>query len=139
MQTTRDHKCVIVLKSGLPPGFAANAAAVLAISLGKQKPEIVAEDLVDGSGKFHAGLVNVPVPLLQAEEKDLKKLRDEAAESGDVTLIDFSEPARVARTFEAYRDQLRATSTEDLQYVGVALLGPKKLVSSLTAGFGLLK
>jgi hypothetical protein len=139
MNPTRNHKCVIVLKTGLPAGFAANAAAVLAISLGKLRPEIVAEDLLDGSGLSHAGLVNVPVPLLQAEAPVIKRIRDSAVEDKNITVVDFSEPARVARTFEAYRELLATTSKENLEYVGVALLGAKELVSSLTAGLPLLR
>ncbi len=132
-----DQKCVIILAEGLPPGFAANASAVLAITIGMKNPEIVAEDLQDGSGIFHAGLVNIPVPLLQASPTDLKNLRDLAGENKEVLVIDFSEPARKARTFEAYRELLALTSNEDLSYVGIALLGPKKLISSMTSSFRL--
>lgn len=134
-----NHKCVIVLKTGLPPGFAANAAAVLAISLGKKHPEIVADDFPDASGGLHAGLVNVPVPLLQSDDVGLKSLRNDAISNPEVTVVDFSEPARVAKTMESYRDLLKARKPEDLSYVGVALFGPKKAVSDLTAGLSLLR
>src|SRR5688572_22396559 len=100
MSNLRNHKCVIVLKSGLPLGFAANAAAILAISVGQRNPEVVAEDLIDGSGLLHAGLVNVPVPVLQAKESELKLLRDTAVGIKGMQVVDFSEPARKARTFE---------------------------------------
>jgi hypothetical protein len=139
MENHRNHKCVIVLKSGLPIGFAANAAAVLAISIGQRNPQVVAQDLLDGSGCLHAGLVNVPVPVLQANEAELKLLRDAAFELNEVEVVDFSEPARTARTFDEYRELLGKTEIHDLQYVGVALMGNKSEISRLTANFTLLK
>ncbi len=79
------------------------------------------------------------LPLLQASREDLKRIRDAAGLDKEIAVVDFSEPAQTARTFEAYRALLQTIKTEELNYVGVALLGPKSAVTSLTAGLALLR
>src|SRR5918992_2780684 len=41
------ERCVIVVDEDLPAGLAANAAAVLALTLGAREPELVGADFVD--------------------------------------------------------------------------------------------
>ncbi len=54
-------------------------------------------------------------------------------------MVGFSEPARAAKSFEAYRQSLQEAKTEDLQYVGIALVGPKEKVAALSKGLPLLR
>lgn len=46
-EPVRPERCVIVLDEALPPGLAANAAAVLALSIGGLFPQVPGHDLVD--------------------------------------------------------------------------------------------
>jgi len=50
-------RCVIVVDAALPPGRAANAAAVLALTLGKRHPHLVGADITNADGDVHFGLV----------------------------------------------------------------------------------
>ena len=53
---TNGTRCVVVVDEALAPGLAANAAAVVAMTLGTRVPELLGEDYEDGGGSRHAGL-----------------------------------------------------------------------------------
>lgn len=138
MSAMNGKKCVILLKEGIPNGFAANAAAILAASLGKRQPEMVGEDIADGSNTIHAGLVTIPIPVLKASGEVLQSVYRQAQANGDeVDIISFSDEARRAKTYDEYRNLLNQRSTQELEYLGVALVGPKKIVSQWTSGLSL--
>ena len=91
--TAADHaappgRCTIVLDEALPPGLAANAAAMLALTLGATVEGLPGEDLVDADGQVHPGLFPPGLPILCAPRARLAELRSRAAEAG-VGVIDF--------------------------------------------------
>jgi hypothetical protein len=57
----------MVIDGDLPRGLAVNAAGVLAVTLGRRIEGIVGPDVSDAFGEPHAGLVNVPIPVLAAD------------------------------------------------------------------------
>lgn len=126
-----DMKCVMVLADDLPLGLAVNAAGVLAVTLGHRVPDLLPEDALDASGGVHAGLINVPLPILVSGGEGLKELRQRAAAQEGLTVVDFSDVAQHARTYEAYVAALAVTPAEALDYLGVALYGPRKAVNKL--------
>jgi hypothetical protein len=68
------ERCVIVVDEALPAGLAANAAAVLGVTLGAREPAVVGDDLVDGDDRVHAGLFRAGLPILKAARADLEYL-----------------------------------------------------------------
>lgn len=132
-----DVKCVMVLADDLPAGLAVNAAGVLAVTLGHKVPSLLPGDALDASGSLHAGLINVPLPILVADRETLKLLRERAAEHSGVTVIGFSDVAQQARTYEAYVSTLEQTASEALGYLGLALYGPKKTLNKLVGNLPL--
>lgn len=136
-----DEKCVIVLKEGLAAGLAANAAAILGITLGKQCPEIVGADVCDRTGVEHLGIVEFPVPILRADAQGLRQIREKAQEKGyeDVITVDFSHLAQGCKTYEEYEAKMAETEEVALCYDGVALLGARKKVNRLTGNLPLMR
>ena len=57
---------MIVVDADLAPGLAANAAAVLAVTLGATVDGLAGPDLVDADGDVHAGLFEKGLPVLGA-------------------------------------------------------------------------
>ncbi|HTJ98435.1 MAG TPA: DUF2000 family protein, partial [Bordetella sp.] len=53
------ERCVVVVDKQLPAGRAANAAAVLALTIGQRYPALVGQPLVDASGVEHPGLIPI--------------------------------------------------------------------------------
>jgi hypothetical protein len=136
-------KCVMVLANDLPTGMAVNAAGVLAVTLGHKVPCLLPEDATDASGAVHAGLINVPLPILVADRGTIRALRERALgeraleEVADITVVGFSDVAQHARTYEAYVTTLAQTPSEQLGYIGLALYGPKKLLNKLVGNLPL--
>lgn len=135
---TRPQRCVIVIDGELPAGKAANAAAVLALTVGQRHPALVGEPLVDASGCAHPGLIPVGIAVLAASQQEMSAIRGKAiAASCDV--VSFPVQGQQTTDYGAFRDAVAVVATDELRYVGLALIGDKKPVSKAVANLGLLK
>lgn len=122
-------KCVIVLAQDLPAGLAANAAGVLAVTLGHRVPALLPDDAVDASGQRHAAIINIPLPILIADRPLIGRLLEQATHREDVTTVGFSDVAQRTRTYEEYVATLAQTLSSQLTYVGVGLYGPSNVLN----------
>lgn len=125
-------KLVMVLRDDLPPAQAANAAAVLGLALGGRLTGSVAADTPDASGDLHAGLNPNPVPTLAASGEQLRDLHARAAGIDGAVVVGFNEVARRSRSYPEYIEALAATAPDDIEYVGLIVLGPRGPVTKLT-------
>jgi hypothetical protein len=132
-------KCVIVIANDIGLGLMVNAAAVLALSLGRRLDSIVGPDVVDLSGGSHAGLTSAPLPILTSNRSSIKELRADAEEMKDLTIIDFSDVAQEERDYDSYVQRMANTIASDLSYLGIALYGPKRSIKRLTGSLPLLR
>lgn len=135
----KDEKCVMIIDESLPAGELANTAAVLGITLGKKIPAAVGGDVSDGGGNSHVGVIKIPVPILKASRAEIGELRLRLYESrfSDVTAIDFTELAQSCKTYDEFIDKMSYAS--ELSYIGLALYGDRKKVSSLTGSLSCWK
>ncbi|MDR5774804.1 DUF2000 domain-containing protein [Caballeronia sp. LP006] len=136
--SARPQRCVIVVDSELPPGRAANAAAVLALTVGQRHPSLVGAPLVDASGHAHPGLIPIGIAVLAADQDTLSALRAKAA-AASCDVVTFPVQGQQTTDYDAFRDAVASVETEALRYVGLALIGDKKPVSKAVANLGLLK
>ncbi len=105
--TPAPARCVIVIDDALPPGLAANAAAVLAVTLGARAPGVLGSDIDDADGARHPGLIDRGLPILKAPGSELAALRARALER-DVEVIGFLRFGQATTDYEEYREQRRA-------------------------------
>ncbi len=131
-------RLAIIIDKDLPPGLAANTAAILGMSIGKAVPESVGPDIPDAAGSLHPGITNLPVPVLGAESRALGDLRTRAAEIPGVRYADFTDVAQQTRTYEEYIGRLLRSEPGAIRYLGVCLYGDDKAVRGLTVGLSLL-
>ena len=129
---------VVVIDRDLPKGLAANAAAVLALTLGALHPALIGADFEDGCGDTHPGLFPVGLPVLGASAVDLPVIR-QAARERDLLVVDF--PAQGQRTtdYDEFRAAVAATQQDELVYLAMLISGPKKAVRAVTGQLGLLR
>lgn len=132
------RRCVVVVDAALPPGKAANAAAVIALTLGQRHPELVGPPLVDASGATHPGLIPIGIAVLSAPAEALAGLRAKAVQGG-CDVVDFPVQGQQTTDYQAFIDAVAQVREEDLRYVGMALLGPRKAVGKLVGNLALLK
>ncbi|HEY1611531.1 MAG TPA: DUF2000 domain-containing protein [Paraburkholderia sp.] len=132
------ERCVIVVDGQLPVGRAANAAAVIALTVGQRHPALVGPPLVDASGVAHPGLIPIGIAVLAADQATLATIRDKGAAAG-CDIVDFPMQGQQTNDYSAFRDAVAQVATAGLQYVGVALIGARKPIGKIVANLGLLK
>lgn len=123
-----DQRCVIVVDEGLPTWLLANSTAVLGVALGAHGHITLGPDVTDREGGIHPGIGKIPLPILAAGRIALPLLREKAIKLG-LTVLDFNSAAQLSRTYPEYERRLQA---DHLEYLGLALFGAAKAVTSLT-------
>lgn len=111
---------------------------MLALTLGKTAPDLIGYYADDGQGRSYPGLTTLPLPVLTLDAPGLVDLVDAARHSGLLAGV-MTRTAQRAKTYLGYLNQLRNTTTVDLNLIGVALLGPDRRVRRLTGSLPLLR
>jgi hypothetical protein len=135
LQTVRS---VVVVDRDLPKGLAANAAAVLALTMGARNPALIGPDFEDGDGGRHTGLIATGLPILGAPADQLPGLR-RAARQRELLVVDLPAAGQRTTDYDAFRAEVRRTAGDELDYVAVLVSGDKRAVRSVTGQFGLLR
>jgi hypothetical protein len=133
---TNGTRCVVVVDEALAPGLAANAAAVMAMTLGTKVPAMVGEEFVDGAGERHPGLITTGLAVVRAAADELPRLRARAVEA-EVGVIGFPRSGQTTTDYEHFRAMVAETPSPD--YLGLAFYGPGKTLRRLTGSLGLLR
>lgn len=123
------EKVVIVVRDDLPAGVKANAAAILAASYGKDRPDLIGPDVPSREGIFLRGILSIPVPILQSSRKRLEQLMEQ-------TPYVFTDTARHSRTYEEY---MQNQAMEPADPVAVLLTGPYRQIQKQTGDLPLMK
>jgi uncharacterized protein DUF2000 len=129
-------RTVVVIDRTLPKGLAANAAAVLALTLGVHRPGLIGPEYEDGSGSAHLGLIPTGLPVLGADAGELPGLRAAARERG-LLVVDFPAPGQQTTDYDEFRSAVAAT--RELAYLAVLVSGRPKDVRAVTGQLGLLR
>jgi hypothetical protein len=133
------NKMVVVIAAEAPVGVALNTAALLGVGLGHHHEQVVGPDTEDASGNPHTGMCAHPIPVLRASAEQLHDLRAEAAARDGVTVHDMHQIAQRARTYKQMSTTLSGTKPEDIEYLGLALYGPRPTIDSLTGALALYR
>jgi hypothetical protein len=133
---TNGTRCVVVVDEALAPGLAANAAAVMAMTLGMKVPALVGEGFVDGAGDEHPGLITTGLPVLRAKAEELPALRARAV-AAEVGVVGFPRSGQTTTDYEHYRALVAQTDAPE--YLGLACYGDGKILRRLTGSLGLLR
>jgi Protein of unknown function (DUF2000) len=132
-------RCVIVVDDSLPPGLAANATGMLAVTLGASVAGLPGAALVDADGDVHPGLIPQGLAVLRAPADRLSDLRALAAASEDVGVIDFPTDCQQTTDYDEVRRRVAAIPAPHLRYLAILLYGPRRAVSRLTGNLALLR
>ncbi|WP_312241732.1 DUF2000 domain-containing protein [Pantoea sp.] len=128
----QEQRCVMILNEALPPGKAANAAAVIALTLGQRHPRFVGEPLYDAEQRDYPGLIPVGIPVLAASQAEFSDLRARS-QSREFDLILFPEQGQTTTDYLAFSDAMRQIPGEAWRLLGLAIVGEKKALRKLTA------
>jgi len=129
-------RCVVILNSALPAGKAANAAAVLALTLGQRHPHLVGEPLVDAASKTYPGLIAIGISVLSASGAAMSALFEQTA-SSDLDCVIFPSDGQQTTNYAAFRAMVLRQTPDLMQLAGIGLVGEKQAVRKLTANLKL--
>jgi hypothetical protein len=134
-------RCAFLIDPTLPLGLIANTAAILSMTLGRDRPELIGPPVTDGDGEEHPGITTVVLPMLAAEAPLIAETRRKALSlgNGQLGLIDVTETAQRAKAYGDYQARIDQTAERDLRYLGLCLHGPSGVVRSLTGTLPLLR
>lgn len=134
-------KCVMVIDASLPLGIISNTAAVMGVTIGKQLPETVGNNVIDKTGHEHLGIIAFPIPVLKGSREVIKDLRTRLYEEPyrSLKVVDFSDTAQGCKTYGEYTEKIGDVAEAELNYLGIAICGEKKAVNKLTGNIPLLR
>jgi hypothetical protein len=132
------ERCVIVVDVDLPAGRAANAAAVIALTVGQRHPSLVGAALIDASGVEHPGLISIGITVLAANTGELSSVRARGLEAG-CDVIDFPVQGQQTTNYAAFSEAIARLATPELRYVGVAIIGAREPIKKIVGNLALLK
>ena len=127
----RPDRCVMVMNKELDSGHLANAIAVIALTIGQRHPYFVGDPLIDADGVSHPGLIPIGIQMLQCNGAKLKDLRMKAKEKG-FDIVDFPRQGQETKNYAEFLQMMEAAHEEDIEYLGVAIIGKKNAVNRLT-------
>ncbi len=135
------EKCVMIIDEQLPLGMIANTAAVMGITLGKNIPEVVGNDVYDKTGNKHLGIITFPIPILKGDIQTIKAIRQKLYQSefSDLIVVDFSDIAQACKNYIEFISKMQSVTEAELNYIGIAICGTKKKINKLTGNMALLK
>ncbi|MEE4410065.1 MULTISPECIES: DUF2000 domain-containing protein [unclassified Serratia (in: enterobacteria)] len=136
-ETITAERCVIVINQDLPLGNIANAAAVLALTLGQRHPRLVGEVLADSHGQCWPGLIPIGISVLAASEEQLGALLKQPR-AAEVDRILFPADGQQTTHYAEFLASIANRPSDEWRLLGIALVGEKKTVRKLTAKLNLL-
>jgi hypothetical protein len=125
-----DTKLAVVLRLDLAEWQKANVTAFLVSGIAGTAPEVVGEPYEDASGNRYLPMFRQPVLVFGADAAALRRAYERAMQRG-VELAIYTEELFVTGHDEANRAAVAAVAAEDLELVGIALRGDRKLVDKV--------
>lgn len=130
-------KPVIILDETLPTGLKANFAAILGMSMGQLRPDLIGAETFTQDGEALAGITTVALPVLGTTATGLKALFSAAA---DLPLrLAYMRAAFEARDYADYAARIAAAPLAGHAPQAILLAGPQKAVDRLCGSLPLVR
>ncbi len=130
-----DNKIVVILRNDLLIWQKLNVTAFLMSGIGGTQ-DIIGEPYVDGDGIAYLPMSQQPIMIYSASSQELKEILKKAL-TKEVEMTIYTE-----EIFKTYNDvdnraKVAEYKTDDLNLVGIGMIGKKNHVNKLTKGLNL--
>ena len=132
-----DTKTALVLRKDLAAWQMANVAAFLAGGLAGTHPHLMGEPYRDANSRSYTALIREPVFVFGATLEELRRTHQRALSRELVPAI-YIEPMFRTTNDTDNRAAVAACPTDSLDFVGIAIHGPRKIVDKVTNGLRFL-
>jgi hypothetical protein len=126
-----ETKMALVMRSDLAGWQIANVAAFLAGGLAGTTPELMGEPYRDGAGRFYSALVREPVFVYGASLEELHRTHLRALSRGLRPAI-YTEAMFKTTNDVDNRAAVAAAPPDALDFVGIGIHGPRKVIDKVT-------
>ena len=128
-----DTKIAIVIRTDLEAWQKLNIAAFLAGGIAAAFPQCVGEPYEDGSGTGYLSLIGQPILIYGAERPALSRALDRAL-SRNVAPAVYTEDMFKTTHDAANREAVKAVDRANLNLVGLAMRGERKVIDKIVDG-----
>jgi hypothetical protein len=130
-----DTKIAVVIREDLLTWQKLNVTA-FTISGIASLPYIIGEPYVDGSGRAYLPMIRQPITIFSAGREQIRAAYEQAL-SREVQFSIYTEELFSTGDDQANRAAVQAIPSEELNLVGMALHGRKKVIDKLLKGLSL--
>ena len=130
-----DSKIVAILRQDLLMWQKLNVTAFIMSGIGGRQ-DVLGEPYVDGVGKMYLPMSKQPILIYAASSEQLKEILFKA-QSKEVHMAIYTEELFNTYNDEDNRAKVAEFATNDLNLVGIGMIGKKNHVDRLTKGLNL--
>ena len=130
-----DNKIVAILRYDLLMWQKLNVTAFIMSGIGGRQ-DVLGEPYVDGVGKMYLPMSKQPILIYAASSEQLKEILFKA-QSKEVHMAIYTEELFNTYNDEDNRAKVAEFATNDLNLVGIGMIGKKNHVDRLTKGLNL--
>lgn len=130
-------KAAIILNPELPTGLLANAVACITSGLFVDGKDYVGPEIMGKDVKYFP-ITKIPILILKPNGKTLLELCRQAQEL-DLKYIAFTREAQSTTNYEEYMRRVDGLALDEVNLVGLGVVGSPEKVSSLTGNLPMLR
>ena len=119
-------KIAIALDENPGPGFLANAAACIASGLFDGEKDLLG-GRIEGAECTFIPITKIPILIVKQNRKPWKELLDRAKKNGLKHMV-FTREGQSTTSYEEYIERVRGKSLDEIEIVGIGVLGENKSV-----------
>lgn len=132
-----ETKTALVLRRDLAAWQMANVAAFLAGGLAGTQAHMVGESYRDGAGRYYTALIREPVFVYGGTLEELRRTHQRALSRELVPAI-YIEPMFTTTNDADNRAAVAAAPADALDFVGIAVHGPRRTIDKVVNGLKFL-
>lgn len=133
-----DTKIACIVRNDLPTWQRLNVVAFLATGIASDSPGIMGAPYIDALGRQYGKLSGQPILIFEADIAGLQNAQRKGLER-ELTLIPYVHAMFSTGHDEANRAVFLAEEADNMNLVGLAMRGPKKIVDKVIKGLSLHK
>ncbi|HLG23723.1 MAG TPA: DUF2000 family protein [Candidatus Nanoarchaeia archaeon] len=127
----------IILKKDLPVGLVGNICACLGTGIMKVDSRIIGHD-IKTEDLLYKAITKIPIVVLNVNKLGIPEVI-RRAKRNKLDFVLYDECAVGARDYNQYENDLKATSTENREILGIGVIGELSAVRKVTGDLPLVK
>ena len=130
-------RIVIALNENLGPGFLANAAACIASGLFDGENDLLGEQ-IEGAECTFIPITKIPILIVKQNRKPWSELLKRAKRNKMKYMV-FTKEGQSTTNYQEYVERAKGKKLDDLEVIGIGVLGDDDLVNKFAGDLPLLR